>query len=227
MGGRVTQNNTEASYKEQIIINNSYPIAKLIIKNCHGKNSRIGREQTLNIIRHKFRISSCRRLTRKVLLACLYFNRERAKPQHKFHEWINQRKVANKPGAIFLAGIDSFGPYLVKLSKKKTRTNQANAKRYGVIFTCMKTRTIHLELADISTDSFISPLRRFISPQGNVKHIWSDNGINFTGANKDLHTPVKLIDASHVVAESQNGTLTLPGPFTHQGFFGWEGHGKH
>ena len=42
-------------------------------------------------------------------------------------------------------GIEFFGPILVKLSKK-TRTNQAKAKRYGVIFTCMTTRAVHLEI---------------------------------------------------------------------------------
>ena len=91
------------------------------------------------------------------------------------------------------------GPILVKLSKH-TRTNQAKVKRYEVMFTCMTIRAIHLELADILTNFFI--LRRFISHRGNVKHISSDNGTNFTGTNKNLHTPLNEIDTSHVVAES-------------------------
>ena len=81
-------------------------------------------------------------------------------------------------------GIDFFGPLIVKLSKK-TRANQAKAKRYGVIFTCTTRRVIHLEIAgDLTTDSLILALRRFIACRGNVKHIRSDNGTTFKGVQK-------------------------------------------
>ena len=43
------------------------------------------------------------------------------------------------------AGIQFFGPILVKLSNK-TQANPAKTKRYGVIFTCMATRAVHLEI---------------------------------------------------------------------------------
>ena len=68
---------------------------------------------------------------------------------------------------------------------KKTGVNQAKAVRYGVIFTCMSTRTIHLEIADLTTSSFNLALCRFIPRQGNVKHILSDKGTNFKGAQKE------------------------------------------
>ena len=48
--------------------------------------------------------------------------------------------------------VDYFGPFLVKHSKT-TKRNQALTKRYGVIYTCLTTRAIHLELAgDLWTD---------------------------------------------------------------------------
>ena len=72
--------------------------------------------------------------------------------------------------------IDYFGPLLVKLNKK-TRTNQAVAKWYGAIFTCLSSRDLHIELAgDLSTGSFILALHRFISKRGYPKSIRSDNG---------------------------------------------------
>ena len=84
---------------------------------------------------------------------------------------------------FYNTGIDFFGPIIVKLSRK-TRAIQPKAKRYGVIFTCV---TIHLEIAgDLTTNSFILALRRFITRRGNVKHIRSDNGTNFKGAQKEL-----------------------------------------
>ena len=69
--------------------------------------------------------------------------------------------VVEKP--FSKVGADYFGPLVVTLSKC-TQSNQATVKRYGVLFTCLTTRTVHLEIAgDISTDSFILVLRQFIS----------------------------------------------------------------
>ena len=63
-------------------------------------------------------------------------------------------------------GGDYLGPYHIKLSKR-TRSNQATAKRYVALFTCLTTRAVHLEIAgDLSTDAFILALRRFISRRG-------------------------------------------------------------
>ena len=89
----------------------------------------------------------------------------------------------------------------MKLSKK-TRANQAKAKRYGVIFTCITRRVIHLEIAgDLTTDSLILALRRFIARRGNVKHIRSDNGTNFKGVQEELKDAIAEINIPEVVSE--------------------------
>ena len=43
-------------------------------------------------------------------------------------------------------GVDYLGPYQVKMSKA-TRKNQATAKQYISLFTCLTTRAVHLEVA--------------------------------------------------------------------------------
>ena len=51
----------------------------------------------------------------------------------------------------------------------------------------MTTRTVHLELThSLSTDSFVSALRRFVRRRGYVTHIYLGNGANFVGADKEL-----------------------------------------
>ena len=91
-----------------------------------------------------------------------------------------------------------FEPFLVK-HLKTTRRNQALPKRYGVICTCITTRAVHLELnGDISTDSIILSLRRFISRRGHVKIMKSDSGTNFVGAATEIKERLSILDQTKV-----------------------------
>lgn len=59
-------------------------------------------------------------------------------------------------------GLDVFGPWPVTV--RKTRGGQAEAKRWAVIFACMSTRAIHIEVIEaMDTSSFINALRRFVA----------------------------------------------------------------
>ena len=82
-------------------------------------------------------------------------------------------------------GLDVFGPWSV--SSRRTRGGLAHSKRWAVIFTCMSTRAVHIEVVEsLDTSSFINALRRFFSIRGPAKHIRSDHGTNFIGACKEL-----------------------------------------
>ena len=82
--------------------------------------------------------------------------------------------------AFAFTGLDYFGPILIR-----QKCNQV--KRYECIFKCLTTRAVHLELAaDLSTDSFLNVLRRFLSRRGPVFHFYSDNESNFVGGERIL-----------------------------------------
>ena len=77
-------------------------------------------------------------------------------------------------------GIDYFGPLKVKWRR-------GTAKPYGCIFTCLAIRAIHIEISqDLSTDSFIQAVCRFVSGRGPPREPFSDNGTNFKGAEVEL-----------------------------------------
>ena len=77
-------------------------------------------------------------------------------------------------------GVDYFGPFQVKRGRSLV-------KRYGVIFTCLAIRAVHIEvLHSLDTDSFLLALRRFIARRGQVKEIRSDNGTNLSSGEKEL-----------------------------------------
>ena len=59
---------------------------------------------------------------------------------------------------FMFCGMDCFGPFVTKRGRKEN-------KRYGLIFTCLSSRAVHLEmLEDMSTDSFINPLTHSVTP---------------------------------------------------------------
>ena len=110
--------------------------------------------------------------------------------------------------------VDYLGPYHIEFSER-TRSNQATAKRYVALFTCLTRRAVHLEIAGyLPTDVFILVLRRFISRRGQVNIIRSDNGINFVGSSKELKQAIKNIDKStvnkHLVAKGIKGKFSPP-----------------
>ncbi|XP_035990660.1 uncharacterized protein LOC118562391 [Fundulus heteroclitus] len=60
-------------------------------------------------------------------------------------------------------------------------------KRWGIIFKCMTTRCVHLDLLEsLDTNTFLMSLRRFISRRGKPFELLSDNGTNFTGGYREL-----------------------------------------
>ena len=65
-------------------------------------------------------------------------------------------------------------------------------KRYGVIYTCLTVRAVHIEVAhSLDTDSFINSLRRFTARRGPPKEIRTDNGTNFVGGERELREAIQ------------------------------------
>jgi hypothetical protein len=100
-------------------------------------------------------------------------------------------RVENAPPFTH-TGLDCFGPFHVTLGRKE-------AKRYGLLLTCLASRAVHLEvLEDMSTDAFICALRRFVALRGNVRSIRCDRGTNFIGAERELNNSKKSVNGNTV-----------------------------
>ena len=78
--------------------------------------------------------------------------------------------------------IDLAGPWYTKQGRRKN-----SHKRYLCLFTCLGTRTVHLEVAyGLDTDSFLNAFFRMVSRRGLLKDVLSDNDTNFVGTNNEL-----------------------------------------
>lgn len=65
-------------------------------------------------------------------------------------------------------------------------------KRYGVIFTCMATRAVHLEMAfSLDTNSCVNAVRRFIAMRGVPNFIRTDNGTNFVATEREMREEIQ------------------------------------
>ena len=59
--------------------------------------------------------------------------------------------------------------------------------RYGVLFTCLTSRAIHLEVAEsLETDAFINALRRLIATRGPIRLLRTHSGTDFVGTRNKL-----------------------------------------
>ncbi|CAK1582103.1 unnamed protein product [Parnassius mnemosyne] len=89
------------------------------------------------------------------------------------------------PARPFLNSVvDLAGPIDLRLSKGRGCKTQ---KGYIVIFICMVTRAIHIEIVTgLTAQEFIASFKRFVGHRGKCKNIWSDNATNLTASNKEL-----------------------------------------
>ena len=88
---------------------------------------------------------------------------------------------------------DIFGPFYIEDSKGILE------KHYGLIFTCMVTRAVHLERClDINTETFLNAFRRFCSRRCQPQLLYSDNGETFVGASEEPMKTVKALDNDRI-----------------------------
>lgn len=93
-------------------------------------------------------------------------------------------------------GVDYAGPVTLRESKRR---NARNHKAYISIFVCFATKAVHIELvSDLTSDTFIGALKRFISRRGKPAHMYSDNGTSFVGAQKQLKEFYEFIHSDQV-----------------------------
>ncbi|XP_018376013.1 PREDICTED: uncharacterized protein LOC108769493 [Trachymyrmex cornetzi] len=87
-------------------------------------------------------------------------------------------------------GVDYARPFYYKEGQRKTAKS---VKCYMALFVCLSTRAVHIELAaDLSAETHLNVLKRFISRRGRPIELYSDNGLNFVGANHELNELYKL-----------------------------------
>lgn len=185
VGGRLKKSNFPEDSKHPYIIPKKSHLAELLVQHEHIRSGHSGRQHVIASLRKRYWIVNANATVRKILDKCVVCRRLYCSPgQQKMADLPPDRLDADKP-PFTNVGLDCFGPFLV-------RRGRSQVKNYGVIFTCLTVRAIHLEVVEsLESDSFLMALRRFIARRGNVKLIRSDNGTNFVGAEAELRSTIK------------------------------------
>ena len=111
-------------------------------------------------------------------------------------------------------GVDYAGPLMIRYHAVRTQTSLAhtshgkqntftlcNGKAWVCLFTCCVTRAVHLDVVtDLSSQSFLRCLKRFIARRGLPSRIVSDNGTTFKGASKSIRNIMDHPEVHHFMS---------------------------
>ncbi|XP_068204676.1 uncharacterized protein [Palaemon carinicauda] len=207
VNGRLSKAEISAGKKHPMILPRKSHITTLIIRYTHEKLAHAGRNHVMAKLRELYWIIRTNASVRQVLQRCVICRKMRNPVLNQKMADLPLERVI--PVAPFThTGVDFFGPQEVKEGRQIR-------KRYGVLFTCLSTRAIHIETANsLDTSSFINALRSFVARRGNVKKICCDNGTNFHGAEKELRKSLQEMNDDQVRAflskESISWTFNPP-----------------
>ena len=178
--------------KHPPILPKQHHVSDLIIRYHHETSGHFGQEYVLSLIRDLFWIIQARVSVRRIVRSCFDCKRRCQAPhEQKMADLPSDRVTPDKPPFSFV-GVDCFGPFMVKRGRSLV-------KRYGVIFTCLTIRAIHIEVIhSMNTDSFVNALRRFMARRGKPEIIRSDNGTNFTSGEREIREAILLWNQENI-----------------------------
>ncbi|XP_008182965.1 uncharacterized protein LOC103309405 [Acyrthosiphon pisum] len=172
--------------KHPIVLPNGHRVSKLIFESKHRELLHCGPQSLLADIRRVYWPIKGRITARSVISKCVRC--ARAKPQFAqplMGQLPRQRVNVSPPFAV--TGVDFAGPLIVRSGVRRI----VGTKAWISLFVCFSTRAIHLEVVEnLSSGAFVAALRRFMAQRGRCVKIYSDNGTNFVGAQKELNIPI-------------------------------------
>ncbi|XP_043214441.1 uncharacterized protein LOC122377914 [Amphibalanus amphitrite] len=190
MRGRLMNSALDWAAKHPLILPDKDKVTDLIIADRHERAGHEGRQYVLSELRTRYWVLKGNSAVRRCLHRCVKCRRRQRPVEGQKMADLPQDRVEEATHPFSSTGVDYFGPLYAKRGR-------GQVKKFGVIFTCLSTRAVHLELADnLSADSFICALRRFIARRGNVRLMRSDRGTNFTAADKELKEEVDALHAN-------------------------------
>jgi hypothetical protein len=178
----------EMSYNKQevILLPYKHPFSCLYAEYEHN-HGHLGISATSCKIRSKFWIVNIHRLVKSIRYNCVICKKLQKQTMQQIMSPLPEERLKPSP-PWYCTSIDFFGPFITRGEVQR----RVRGKAYGVLFNCMTTRAVHVDVADnYSTDGFMKVLRRFISLRGCPAKLYSDGGSQLVAAAKELKNVLK------------------------------------
>ena len=151
-----------------------------LVRYYHTKDFHSSNATTFYTLRQRFYLVGGRNSVTKVVSKCVECQKasKRSKNQ-KMGELPSERVTIAAPFAN--TGLDVFGDFTVKHAGRGER------KRWALLATCLVTRAVAIyPLTDMTLSSVVLALIKMQNQFPSLKKIFSDNGSNFKGANREM-----------------------------------------
>ncbi|XP_047504423.1 uncharacterized protein LOC125049318 [Pieris napi] len=183
VGGRLDNATLSFEQKHPALLDSKHHFTKILMRHEHARLFHAGPQLLLSSFRKQYWPIGGRNLARSTVRKCIVCTRYKAKPMEPFMGNLPSNRVSQFY-PFQTCGVDFAGPFMI--SNKIGRGNKIS-KCYLCLFICFSVKAVHLEtVSDLSTQAFISSLKRFIARRGKPDNICCDNGKNFVGANNEL-----------------------------------------
>lgn len=196
VGGRIDKALIGYEKRHQYIVPHKSRLSYLLMKYAHETLLHGGVQAMTYFLRKSFWIPKLRQEARQYIKTCVHCVKHAQSTTKQIIAELPEVRIRPVP-TFQNVGIDLAGPYNVRISDKLNMTTRGRQmpemKGWIVVFVCLVTRAVHLEPTDgLSTDDFLMAYQNFIGRRGHPERIYSDNGTNFVGANRELTEALQI-----------------------------------
>lgn len=205
VGGRLSNSFYDYETKHPILLHSTHHITILLYRLYHILLMHAGPQLLLSTTRHKMWVIGGRNLARKLFRNCITCCRFSGRTKQPIMGNLpEQRLHAEYP--FLNTAVDYAGP--VMILNRKGRGSRL-IKSYLCIFICLAVKAVHIELVtDMSSDTFLAALNRFIARRGKPVNIFSDNGKCFVGACNELARFLKQ-NSNYISSQASNLSINF------------------
>ncbi|KAJ8033541.1 hypothetical protein HOLleu_23814 [Holothuria leucospilota] len=167
--------------EEVALLPQNHPFSRLYSTSVHNRGH-LGIQSTVSKVRSRYWIIGVQRMVKGIKYRCITCRQFEKRLAGQQMGPLPMQRLKPSPPWMYV-GVDLFGPFTTRGEVNK----RARGKAYGVIFNCLVTRAVYLDVAaDYGTDAFLQVMRRFVTIRGYPKEVYSDSGTQLIAAATQL-----------------------------------------
>ena len=171
--------------RHSIISDSRHRLIQLFLRFYHIRHKHQSVDYFRSVIHQQFVLLRLRSAIGAIETHCVCCRKRNVKTVTPMMSYFPAERLDYRQPPFSKCSVDDFGPFHVTIRR-------SSEKRWCFLFTCLTTRAIHVQLVPfMDTSSCVMAIERFISRRRTPSKIWSDNGTNFVGAEKELFLCVK------------------------------------